>query len=184
MSRRLLSILTAVVLLVAVPISVDVIDRSRSAAETPTATDQRVPGTTYDADTAPNIVFISVDDMTLDEMRYLPRVRRLLGDAGVTFSEFTAPQPLCCPSRAQLLTGQYAQNNGVRTNSGPFGGYKNLEPDTALPVWLQESGYHTAMVGKYLNGYKASDALANGVEVGWDHWDPTIRAVYQYEGYT
>ena len=184
MSRRLLSVFATVVLLVAVAISVDVIDRARSDAQASSATDPRVPGTTYGTDTAPNIVLISVDDMTLDEMRYLPRVRRLLGDAGVTFSEFTAPQPLCCPSRAQLLTGQYAQNNGVRTNSGPYGGYKTLQPDTALPVWLQESGYHTAMVGKYLNGYKASDAVADGVEVGWDHWDPTIRAVYQYEGYT
>lgn len=184
MSRRILAVLSTVVLLIAVPISVDVVDRVRSSAETPRATEARVPGTTYAPDSAPNIVFISVDDMTLDEMRYLPRVRRILGDAGVTFTEFTAPQPLCCPSRAQLLTGQYSQNNGVRTNSGPYGGYKNLATDTALPVWLQESGYHTAMVGKYLNGYKASTAKANGVEVGWDHWDPTIRAVYQYEGYT
>jgi arylsulfatase A-like enzyme len=183
MSRRTLLVgLGLLVLLLAVPIAVDFVDRSSTASTDVAA--EAVPGSTYAPGTTPNIVFISTDDMTLDEMRYLPRVRRLLGEQGVTFTEFTAPQPLCCPSRAQLLTGQYAQNNGVRTNSGPYGGYAQLEPDTALPVWLQDAGYRTAMVGKYMNGYGAGTAAREGNEVGWDFWDPTIRAVYQYEGYT
>ena len=183
MSRRLIVVLALLVTLVTVPAAVDALDRA-SSGDDRDASDSLVPGTTYDPGTHPNIVFISADDMTLDELRYLPRVRRLLGEEGLTFSEFTAPQPLCCPSRAQLLTGQYSQNNGVRTNSGPYGGYKQLQTQTALPVWLQEAGYHTAMVGKYLNGYKAADAISAGIEVGWDHWDPTIRAIYQYQGYT
>ena len=184
MSRRGLVGVVLLVILVGVPLAVSVSDTS-APADPSTATEvPGTPGTTYEPGARPNIVFISADDMTLDEMRYLPRVRRLLGEQGVTFSEFTAPQPLCCPSRAQLLTGQYAQNNGVRTNSGPFGGYDQLKPETALPVWLQEVGYNTAMVGKYLNGYKGADAKAGGNEVGWDHWDPTIKQIYQYEGYT
>ncbi len=183
-SRRGLVGAVLLALLVVVPVAVNATDRSESA-DPPTATDTAgAPGVTYEPGSAPNIVFISVDDMTLDEMRYLPRVRQLLGDQGVTFTEFTAPQPLCCPSRAQLLTGQYSQNNGVRANSGPHGGYDHLVPETALPVWLQQAGYRTAMVGKYLNGYKGSDAKAQGNEVGWDHWDPTIKQIYQYQGYT
>lgn len=129
---------------------------------------------------APNIVLLMTDDLSLAEMRYLPRTRHLLGDHGVTFSDFTAPQPLCCPSRAQLLTGQYAQNNGVRYNTGPEGGYQAFHPDTALPVWLQAAGYRTAMVGKYLNGYPVHAPH----EVGWDHWDPTVQRIYNYRGYT
>ncbi|MGA8847925.1 MAG: sulfatase [Nocardioides sp.] len=184
MSRLRLVGVVLLALLICLPLAVSASERS-APADTSTATDASVvPGTTYAPGARPNIVFISVDDMTLDEMRYLPRVRSLLGEQGVTFSEFTAPQPLCCPSRAQLLTGQYAQNNGVRANSGPFGGYDQLETETALPVWLQEAGYHTAMVGKYLNGYKGADAKAGGNEVGWDNWDPTIKQIYQYEGYT
>ncbi len=174
-------------LLVLIPVVFSVADRTSSdgAPSTKSAIDPSgSPGTTYGPGSRPNIVLISADDMTLDEMRYLPRVRQLLGEQGVTFSEFTAPQPLCCPSRAQLLTGQYAQNNGVRTNSGPFGGYDQLTPETAMPVWLQQAGYRTAMVGKYLNGYKGGDAKAGGNESGWDHWDPTIKQIYQYEGYT
>lgn len=146
------------------------------------------PGTRApDARGRPNIVLIMTDDMTLDELRYLPRTQRLLGDHGTTFTEFTAPQPLCCPSRAQLLTGQYAQNNGVRHNAGPLGGYARFDPSTALPVWLQDAGYATAMVGKYLNGYADRTdpaALTEGPEVGWDHWDPTVRRIYQYLGYS
>ncbi|CAN5217733.1 sulfatase [soil metagenome] len=186
-SRRWVAGLVLLALVVGVPVGVyalDFTDFTDSTAGGPGASDPGVPGTTYEPASQPNIVMISTDDMTLDELRYLPRVRRLLGDQGVTFTEFTAPQPLCCPSRAQLLTGQYAQNNGVRANSGPFGGYAQLKPETALPVWLQNAGYTTAMVGKYLNGYDAAEAKAGGIEVGWDHWDPTIKQIYQYIGYT
>jgi len=134
----------------------------------------------------PNVVLIMADDMSLAEMRYLPQTRRLLGEAGTTFDNFYAPQPLCCPSRAEMLTGQYAQNNGVRHNEGPLGGYQAFTPETALPVWLRAAGYSTGMVGKYLNGYGLSQAEASGAdqEVGWDHWDPVVQGVYNYEGYT
>ncbi|MEJ7774647.1 MAG: sulfatase [Nocardioidaceae bacterium] len=128
----------------------------------------------------PNIVLITTDDQTLAEMRWLPKTRRLLGKQGATFTNFVAPHPLCCPSRAQILTGQYAQNNGVRGNSGPYGGYPVFDPETALPVWLQRVGYRTALVGKYLNLYKSS----YGEETGWDRWNPTVRGLYQYRHFT
>ncbi len=123
----------------------------------------------------PNIVLITTDDQALTDLRWMPKTRRLLGDGGATFTSFLAPQPLCCPARAQLLTGQYAHNNGVHNNSGTNGGYQRLESETALPVWLQKVGYRTAFVGKYLNGYRASD----GVEPGWDSWNPTLTRPYR-----
>lgn len=185
MSRRLLAGIALLALVVLAAVLVVVQDRAEAPVDDPAAAARDAPpGTSYDSGARPNIVFITTDDMTLDEMRYLPRVRRVLGDQGITFTEFTAPHPLCCPSRAQQLTGQYAQNSGVRSNDGPFGGYDQLEPTTALPTWLKDAGYQTAMVGKYLNGYKPADAAAQGNEAGWDHWDPTINAVYQYRGYT
>ena len=54
-----------------------------------------------------------------------------------------------------MLTGQYPDNHGVRTNQQPSGGYvemKNTIGNT-LPVWLQQAGYYTAHIGKFLNGY-------------------------------
>ena len=70
----------------------------------------------------PNIVLITTDDQTTDDMKYMPRTRRLLGSAGVTFRPMLSPHPLCCPSRAEILTGQYAHNNGVRSNKRFHGG--------------------------------------------------------------
>lgn len=119
---------------------------------------------------SPNIVLITSDDQTLMEMEWLPKTRRLIGDKGVTFTEMLAPHPNCCPSRAQVLTGQYAHNNGVATNSPPNGGFAGFEADTALPLWLQEAGYTTGLIGKYLHGYDGS----TGVEPGWDDFRPIV----------
>ncbi|WP_370250243.1 sulfatase [Nocardioides sp.] len=127
----------------------------------------------------PNVVVIVTDDQTLAEMRWMPRTRHLIGDVGVTFTQFLANHPSCCPARAQLLTGQYAQNNGVRANGGRLGGYPRFSPGTALPVWLQQAGYTTGLIGKYLNGYRPS-----GPEPGWDTFDVTVDGLYRYRGFT
>lgn len=118
----------------------------------------------------PNIVLITTDDQTLEEMRSLPLTRRLIGKHGVTFTNMLSPHPNCCPARAQILTGQYAQNNGVRTNSPPHGGHEGLTSETALPVWLDAAGYKTGFVGKYLHGYDMDDPI----EPGWDIFHPII----------
>lgn len=133
----------------------------------------------------PNMVLISTDDQSLIDLRWMPRTRKLIGQRGARFTNFIAPHPLCCPSRAQILTGQYAQNNGVRGNRGNYGGYRSLEdPQHTLPVWLKDAGYRTSFVGKYVNGYQRS----MGIPAGWDDWDATVRLAYrgfmQYDGST
>src|SRR4029079_15598828 len=80
-------------------------------------------------DQRPNIVLISADDMRRDELRYLPKTRALLGQEGMRFTDALTPHPLCCPARAELFTGQYAQINGVRTNFPPQGGYTAFDPE-------------------------------------------------------
>ena len=70
--------------------------------------------------------------------------------------------PLCCPSRATFLTGQYSHNHGVFTTELP-NGYNGLNHLNTLPVWLRSSGYRTAMVGKYLNGYGIDDGIAEPI---------------------
>ena len=91
---------------------------------------------------------------------------QLLTREGTVFEEAIASFPLCCPSRATHLTGQYAHNHGVLHNGGPFGGYKRLAHANTLPVWLQRAGYRTMHVGRYLNGYEYAD----GIPPGWDDW--------------
>jgi arylsulfatase A-like enzyme len=128
-------------------------------------------------DPRPNFVFISTDDQRLDDMRWMPYTRRLLGRHGVTFTGALSPHPLCCPARAEFVTGQYGQNNGVHHNEGVYGGYHALlQPGNTLASWLHDAGYQTAMAGKYLNGYKPDPASRRG----WDHWNPSFRDVYSY----
>ena len=65
------------------------------------------------AEDRPNIVVIETDDQTADSMRFMENVNRLLVRQGVRFDNSYASYPLCRPSRATFLTGQYAHNHGV-----------------------------------------------------------------------
>ncbi len=130
----------------------------------------------------PNVVVIETDDQTVESMRVMPNVNHLIGDQGAAFANSFVNYSLCCPSRATFLTGQYAHNHGVLTNTGPLGGFKRFESLHAhdnLAVWLRHAGYYTAMVGKYLNGYKNRPAKPPG----WTEWHavaPDDQKVYDY----
>ncbi|WP_232679709.1 sulfatase [Nocardioides sp. R-C-SC26] len=126
----------------------------------------------------PNIILITTDDQASSDMRWMPKTVQNLGRAGVTFSRALSPHPLCCPARAAILTGQYAQNNGVKSNQDPFN-FKALKISTTLPVWLNRVGYNTAFTGKYLNGY----GTHGKPQPGWDYWDASMINPYSYVGY-
>jgi arylsulfatase A-like enzyme len=88
---------------------------------------------------------------------------------------------LCCPSRATIFRGQYAHNTDVETNAGANGGYtrflaRQLETATVATA-LQQAGYRTALVGKYLNGYPRLDDF-NHVAPGWSDWYVTLGGSY------
>jgi N-acetylglucosamine-6-sulfatase len=131
------------------------------------------------ADGPPNVVVIMTDDQTQVSMDVMPRTRELIGGRGATFPNSFVNWPLCCPSRATFLTGQYAHNHGVRGNQPPLGGFDRLNSAETLPAWLQRDGYYTAHVGKYLNGYEDS---AVGVPAGWSEWHGSKRT-YTFYGY-
>jgi N-acetylglucosamine-6-sulfatase len=131
----------------------------------------------------PNIIVLETDDQTLAEMDVLPSVRRLIGAQGVTFDNNFDSFSLCCPSRATFLTGQYSHNNGVRGNAPPDGGFEKLDSTNTLAVWLQRSGYYTAHLGKYLNGYGRRNPLE--IPPGWSEWRGSVDpSTYRYYGYT
>jgi N-acetylglucosamine-6-sulfatase len=131
----------------------------------------------------PNVIVIMTDDQTVESLRVMTNVKRLLRDRGTTFASSFVTFALCCPSRATFLTGQYNHNNGVMGNAPPAGGYAKLDHTNTLPVWLQDAGYYTAHVGKYLNGYGRRNPRE--IPPGYDEWhgsvDPTT---YRYYGYT
>ena len=140
----------------------------------------------------PNVVVLMTDDQHVDSVRLMPNVQRLLAGRGITFTSSFVSYSLCCPSRATLLTGQYAHNHGVRTNTPPSGGYSKLAPTlgNSLPVWLERAGYITAHVGKFLNGYGRTSPDTE-VPPGWSEWygalddpDAFVGGTYTMYGYT
>jgi len=138
------------------------------------ATDSsRAPATA--AQDTPNIVLVLVDDGRVDDLATMPGVRQQIGAAGVSFSDFYAPFPLCCPARATLLTGQYAHNHGVLGNTAPGGGFRKFRDQSTLATWLTPT-YRTGLVGKYLNGYAPPYRPP-----GWDEW-MVPSSMYGYTG--
>jgi arylsulfatase A-like enzyme len=122
-------------------------------------------GPTPPSSAPPNIVLILTDDQRWDTMWAMPNVRHLLGDQGVTFTNGFVSNPLCCPSRASILTGRYSHGTDIYTNFPPLGGFAVFDPTTTIATVLQEKGYTTALVGKYFNGY-----LETEVQPGWNRW--------------
>ncbi len=124
----------------------------------------------------PNIIVIQTDDQdTLSTThRVMPHTVKLLARHGTAFSDYVDSGPLCCPSRAVMLTGQYGHNNGVLWNDpDPYGDLRGKN-DT-LPVWLDRAGYRTAHVGKYLNNYARSTGDPDKIAPGWDQWDTVLE---------
>jgi N-acetylglucosamine-6-sulfatase len=133
----------------------------------------------------PNVVVFLTDDMDVSQMRIMDEVNSEIGDHGVTFANSFVNWAVCCPSRATLLTGQYAQNHGVRGNSANTGGgFGNFRNNNTLALWLQDAGYSTTHIGKFLNGYGGAGSGASFVPPGWSEWyagtDGTTQSVFNY----
>ena len=126
------------------------------------------------------MVVIETDDQTRESIRVMDNVKALIGNKGARFENSFVNYSLCCPSRATFLTGQYAHNHGVLDNTPPDGGFprfESLHGNNNLAVWLQDSGYYTALIGKYLNGYNENPL----VPPGWSEWYASQnQAVYNY----
>jgi arylsulfatase A-like enzyme len=129
----------------------------------------------------PNILLLLTDDQRWDTVDathspdgtdIMPGVRRELGGSGVEFPNAFVTTPLCCPSRASMLTGRYARNTGVLSNAGTHGGAPAFDDTSTLATWLEGAGYRTGLIGKYLNGYE--DLWLEGappyIPPGWTVW--------------
>jgi len=118
----------------------------------------------------PNFVVVMTDDQPADSLAVMNQLHRGIAEQGVTFRQHFISFPLCCPSRATFLTGQYAHNHGVEDNAGPKGGFGGFRDSGTLPIALRRSGYQTGLFGKYLNGYGG-----RGVPPGWSSWNAVTR---------
>jgi arylsulfatase A-like enzyme len=118
-----------------------------------------------------NIVLIMTDDEDVALHEFMPKTKALLHERGTTFENFFVTYSFCCPSRASILRGQYAHNTHIVGNEPPWGGFEKFRhlglEESTVATWLQDAGYHTAMLGKYLNRYVPE---RDGVPRGWDEW--------------
>jgi arylsulfatase A-like enzyme len=123
------------------------------------------------ATTRSNIVVVMVDDMPPGMVDDLPRLQSLLSEQGLSFSSFYVAAPQCCPSRASFLRAQYPRNTGVLINGPPQGGVSafrnNGNESSTIATWLDDAGYRTALIGKYMNDY---EKIPKHVPGGWDRW--------------
>jgi arylsulfatase A-like enzyme len=117
-----------------------------------------------------NVILILSDDHRYDFMGFHPNApgwletpgldRLAAGGAHVENAFVTTA--LCSPSRASILTGQYAHRHGVVDNTSP------IPPGTIFfPEALQKAGYATAYIGKWHMG---EDSDSDRPRPGFDHW--------------
>jgi N-acetylglucosamine-6-sulfatase len=145
-----------------------------------------------------NVVVIQTDDQALAwlyarqappgkvALQAMPNTLGLIGGEGITFRRHYVSDPLCCPSRATLLTGAYAHNHRVLGNGPLGGGYMAMDKRNNLAVWLQDAGYRTIHVGKYLN-YYGEPPFSDPLEVppGWSQWETLVgeESTHYFYGY-
>jgi arylsulfatase A-like enzyme len=128
---RTLSLVTALALLAAIGGTVLLISRS---------------------DDRPNILLIVTDDQRFDTLHGMPAVSRWFVDGGVTFSSAYTTTPLCCPSRASVLTGQYMHNHGIDDNVEDADRLQRVQRRTVQAA-LRKAGYRTGLFGKLFNNW-------------------------------
>jgi N-acetylglucosamine-6-sulfatase len=126
----------------------------------------------------PNVLLIMSDDQTYGTLGVMPAVQALQ-ERGTTYTQYFDSFPLCCPTRAAVLSGQYTHNNGVWDNTGIGGGYAALlRKGNTLPRWLHDAGYRTGILGKLMNGYSMT---RYGVPKGWDLFRVPEGNLYSYD---
>jgi len=114
-----------------------------------------------------NIIFILADDHRYDAMGFMNKIQGLqtpgmdrMAKEGAHIKNAFVSTALCSPSRASILTGQYAHTHTVVDNDAPLP--KDL---VFFPQYLQKNGYQTAFLGKWHMGNTDDQP-----QPGFDYW--------------
>src|SRR5437870_2063914 len=116
-------------------------------ATSPSPHQRSARGAAASSSVKPNVLFVLTDDMRLDDLQFMPNVRKLVGDQGVSFDSYFDNVTLCCPARTSILRGQYSHNTGVLTNGGGNGGFETAHADlveqSTIATTMHDAGYTT-----------------------------------------
>ncbi|QDU61620.1 Arylsulfatase [Planctomycetes bacterium Pan216] len=151
------------------------------------------PTTTWAGEAKPNILLLVSDDQRPDTIGALgndaietPNLDRLVRE-GTSFTRAVCANPICTPSRAEILTGCDGFTNGTLD----FG--RKINPDlTTFPEAMVRDGYHAWYVGKWHNndrpkdhGYEESRGLFGSGGGKWwkDQVDWKGRPITGYRGW-
>ena len=128
----------------------------------PSASPTQTAGAAVASAEAPraNILLLISDDQAWSTFSrdLMPTTFRELVDQGILFKRAYVDTPLCCPSRAQILTGLFERHTGVDANAVP------LDRPTIVQA-LHDEGYRTMLAGKYLNSWETC-----GPRPEFDRW--------------
>lgn len=139
----------------------------------------------------PNVVFVVLDDFSVDLTQTL-RSARWMARRGASYAHAFVVDSLCCVSRASTLTGQYPHQTGVETNMAdparpddPQGGFRAFHlfgnERRSFAVGLQQAGYRTGYVGKYLNQYEPGRGITR--QPGWTDEQVVFGSAYDGWGF-
>ncbi len=126
-----------------------------------------MPATIHAQQKKYNIIYILADDHRYDAMGFMNKIEGLktpgmdrMAKEGAHVKNAFVSTALCSPSRASILTGQYAHTHTVVDNDAPLP--KNL---VFFPEYLQKNGYQTAFLGKWHMGNTGDQP-----QPGFDYW--------------
>jgi arylsulfatase A-like enzyme len=121
------------------------------------------------------VILVVTDDQPPESLSKMPYLSGS-GDWS-RFANAFLNNPLCCPSRATLLTGRYSHRTGVENNRL----VDKFDAGSTLATWLDDAGYRTGLFGKYLNGYtpvykKRGKRKLRRPPPGWDRWAAVVES--------
>jgi len=101
-----------------------------------------------------NFVVFLTDDQRADTLWSMPIVTQRLVGSGMQFAEVFATTTECCPFRASFHSGGYKPcNTGVKNGTNLNGAMSHFRDVDSFARRLQQSGYATGFIGKYMHGY-------------------------------
>lgn len=126
--------------------------------------------------TPPNIIIIMADDLGYggigcfgNDSIHTPHLDALAKE-GIKFTDFHSNGPVCTPTRAALLTGNYQQRSGLEGVIYVRGETRNVGMDTTqvtIAEYMKQAGYASGIIGKWHLGYKKE---YNPVNQGFDEF--------------